>query len=195
MLHLQTDNALALAYQPPDPPARPAAADRSPTASAILQTLYDTHVTAIYQFIFRKVGNRTDAEDLTSQVFLKAAQHLDTDRDAPSMRAWLYQVARTTITDHWRDYYRSDLRSIEALEEEQGWQCSTPEPAAVAVPAGVETQVAAILASLPENYRRVLDLRFLQGYSLRETAEAMGITEGNVKVLQFRALQKAGRVR
>src|SRR5262249_9579547 len=124
MVYPQTEGALALPFPRSDQPRRltivarrptPTATAEAPprgtslqsavvasrpTANATLQTLYDAYVTAVYKFIFRKVGNREDAEDLTSQVFLKAAQNLDTDRDAQSMLAWIYQVARTTIADH-----------------------------------------------------------------------------------------------
>src|SRR5690242_20733093 len=183
----------AIAAAPPrDACPQSAIVEQRPTASVILQTLYDSYATAVYKFIFRKVGNREDAEDLTSQVFLKAAQNLDTERDSQSMLAWLYQVARTTIADHWRAHYQAGTLSMDELEEDQGLQCvAQAQRSAASAPA--EAQVAALLAALPENYRRVLELRFLQGYSLRETAAAMGITEGNVKVLQYRAVQKAGK--
>src|SRR5690349_21977105 len=109
MVYLQTEGALALslpqpkqprrlalverhppanatAYAPPlDSRTQSAIVERHPAANATLQTLYDAYATSVYKFIFRKVGNREDAEDLTSQVFLKAAQNLDTDRDAQSM--------------------------------------------------------------------------------------------------------------
>src|SRR5205809_976102 len=56
-------------------------------------------------------------------------------------------------------------------------------------------RVDSLLATLPESYRRVLELRFLRGYSVRETAQELNLSETNVKVLQFRALNRAGRDR
>jgi RNA polymerase sigma-70 factor (ECF subfamily) len=194
MIYLQTERALSLPCQQAAPLLRPTAADPQPTAGAVLHALYDTYVTPVYKFIYRKVGNREDAEDLTAQVFLKAAQHLDTDRDAHSMLAWLYKVARTTITDHWRDYYQANVLSLEVLQEERGLECAAQEPTAMLEHTPAGAQAAAILAALPVNYRRVLELRFLRGYSLLETAAAMGISEANVKVLQHRAIQKAGKL-
>jgi RNA polymerase sigma-70 factor (ECF subfamily) len=194
MIYLHTERALPLPFLQADLPRQPMAADPDRATGAVLHALYDAYVTPIYKFIFRKVGNREDAEDLTAQVFLKAAQHLDTDRDARSMLAWLYKVARTTITDHWRDYYQASVLSLDVLQEERGLECAAQEPTAMLehTPAGM--QAAAILAALPVNYRRVLELRFLQGYSLLETAAALGISEANVKVLQHRAIQKAGKL-
>ena len=60
--------------------------------------------------------------------------------------------------------------------------------------ASASVTVDALLAALPENYRHVLEFRFLKSYTLKETAAAMGITEANVKVMQHRALQKAAKL-
>jgi len=169
------------------------------SASMALQRIYDAHAAQIYRFIYHKVGNREDAEDLTAQVFIKATQSLNTRQDEQSQIAWLYQVARTTIADHWRLYYKGSVVSLDAMQEEHGNQEFLEDPA-FAAPAPEQDdpavrKVEAILGQLPENYRQVLTYRFLQGYSLKETAAAMNITEGNVKVLQYRALQKAGSMR
>lgn len=166
--------------------------------TASLQAIYDAYVEQIYKFIFFKVGNREDAEDITSQVFIKAAHSLDVAQQPHTQLAWLYQVARTTITDHWRNYYRGVSTSLDAMEEE-----SPLHLAAAPIFAGATeddtldpaiAKVSAVLALLPENYRRVLEFRFLKGCSLRETAAAMQITEANAKVIQHRAIQKALKV-
>ena len=147
---------------------------------------YQTHVTAIYQYIYSRVGNRPDAEDLTAQVFMKAINGMRSDVSVPELRSWLYRVAQTTLADHWRQYYAEDIGE---LDEEIGRPVPPREnPEAV-------QRVDALLATLPESYRRVLELRFLRGYSVRETAQELNLSETNVKVLQFRALNRAGRER
>lgn len=160
-----------------------------------LQEVYDNHVEQIYKFIYFKVGNREDAEDITSQVFIKAAQTLDTTQENHTKLAWLYQVARTTITDYWRNHYKGPTFSLDQMEEESPRRLAAgplllsddiPEESNPAA-----EKVHAVLNMLPANYRRVLELRFLQGCSLKETAAAMQVTEANAKVLQHRALQKA----
>lgn len=185
-----------------DAPARPTlleAAAPAADSAAVLQCLYDAHATKIYRQIYRRVGNREDAEDLTAQVFMKALQSLDSTRDEASQVAWLYQVVRTTIVDHWRAYYpaQGHAASLDALQEAYGYESPaaiitspTPEDDDLA-----DRRVASVLSALPENYRRVLTLRFLEGYSLKETAAALHVSEGNVKVLQHRALQKASTLR
>src|SRR5215469_1514845 len=67
-----------------------------------LRQLYEDNLVAIYRFIYSKVGNREEAEDLSSQVFVKALRGLDRGRDLQSIQSWLFQVARTVVADHWR---------------------------------------------------------------------------------------------
>jgi RNA polymerase sigma factor (sigma-70 family) len=147
---------------------------------------YQTHVTAIYQYIYSRVGNRPDAEDLAAQVFMKAIHGMRSDVSVPELRSWLYRVAQTTLADHWREYY---AEGADELEDDV-----TRPPAPRENPEAVQ-RVDSLLATLPESYRRVLELRFLRGYSVRETAQELSLSETNVKVLQFRALNRAGRER
>src|SRR5260370_27532251 len=74
---------------------------------------YQTHVTAIYQYIYSRVGNRPDAEDLTAQVFMKAISGMRSDVSVPELRSWLYRVAQTTLADHWREDYAEDAGELE----------------------------------------------------------------------------------
>src|SRR5205085_3266035 len=147
---------------------------------------YQTHVTAIYQYIYSRVGNRPDAEDLTAQVFMKAINGMRSDVSVPELRSWLYRVAQTTLADHWRHYYAEDIAELE--EDVSKPLAARENPEAI-------QRVDALMATLPESYRRVLELRFLKGYSVRETAQELSLTETSVKVLQFRALNRAGRER
>lgn len=160
-----------------------------PTGAAAEEHLtwaYQTHVTAIYQYVYSRVGNRADAEDLTSKVFMKAIHGMRSDVSVPELRSWLYRVAQTTLADHWREYYAEDTTGI---DEDVLRPPTTRENLEAA------QRVDALLATLPEQYRRVLELRFLRGYSVRETAHELNLSETNVKVLQFRALNRAGRER
>src|SRR5437867_5056091 len=87
------------------------------TRKRAIRQVYETYAGQLYKFIFFKVGNREDAEDITSQVFIKAAGALDIEQDDRTKLAWLYQVARTTITDHWRQYYTKPSSSLDQMEE------------------------------------------------------------------------------
>jgi RNA polymerase sigma-70 factor (ECF subfamily) len=170
-------------------------ADNPVAASAILsdralQSFYEENLVVIYRFVYSKVGNREEAEDLTSQVFIKALRGLDADRDAQSAQSWLFQVARTTIADHWRLFYRLRSDSLDDLLT-AGWEAPAPAEKPEEEP---NERVQRLLDRLPARYREVLTCRFLLNYSIKETAEKMRLTEANVKVLQFRALKKAAQL-
>src|SRR5256886_16785205 len=69
---------------------------------------YQTHVTAIYQYIYSRVGNRPDTEDLTAQVFMKAISGMRSGGSVPEMRSWVYREAHTTLADHSPEHYGED---------------------------------------------------------------------------------------
>lgn len=153
-----------------------------------LEQVFSRYMDPVYRFLYTRVGNREDAEDLTSEVFLKAARHLNAERPEASIAQWLFTVARTVLADHWRRYYRSGAPL--PFENNQMENLPSPEAAAESPSRSVQL-VADLLDALPERYRRVLELRFLKGYSVQETANEMAISPENVKVIQHRALAKA----
>jgi RNA polymerase sigma-70 factor (ECF subfamily) len=171
----------------PEPCAFGSAADVS-----TLQQLYEEHLATIYRFVYSKVGNREEAEDLTAQVFLKAVHQLDQARAAESLQSWLYRTARTTVADHWRHFYRLRTHSLDDLLE-GGWEGPAEDSGQVASERP-EMRVQGLLQQLPERYRQVLTYRFLLNCSIRETAARMHMSEGNVKILQLRALKKAAGI-
>jgi RNA polymerase sigma-70 factor (ECF subfamily) len=164
-------------------------ADVAPSAGrrpADWESIYRETAVLIYRYIYARVGNRPDAEDLTTQVFMRALPRLRLTAAIEEIRSYLVTTARTVLADHWRDYYDAQLAELDE---------DLANPVHIDVrPADEEVGVRRaneILAELPDHYRRVLELRFLRGYSLRETAEEIGITVTNAKVIQFRALRRA----
>src|SRR6266700_1221987 len=86
------------------------------------EALYREHLGLIYHYVYRKVGNRQEAEDLTSSIFLKAVRGLRQETDPQRMGHWLLRVARTTLIDYWRAHRaRVTSSSLEALQE-AGWE-------------------------------------------------------------------------
>jgi RNA polymerase sigma factor (sigma-70 family) len=157
-----------------------------------LEQVFSRYVDPVYRFLYSRLGNREDAEDLTSEVFLKATRQLDSRRAEASIAQWLFTVARTVLADHWRRYYRGgasiplDDTRVEAVSHEENSATPTEQS---------ERVVEEVLSALPDRYRVVLELRFLRGYSVQETAQELGITPENVKVIQHRALAKAVQMR
>src|SRR5712691_1991811 len=142
----------------------------------------------VYSFIYARVGNRADAEDLTQQVAVKALPRLRNGYPEPAVRAYLYATARSVMATFW--CHRS--RAPEAELADDIWVDG--RGGELAAPLEAAAWVERTLNALPANYRRVLELRFLRGYSLHETADEMGKTVGGVKVMQLRALRAAARL-
>lgn len=152
------------------------------------------HLHLVYRYVYGFVGNQHEAEDLTSQIFLKAVRHINFERSAQHWRAWLLRVARTTIADYWRSHHRRvGTLSLDNLLE-VGWEGPTVEEGSTLPGSAAEDRVQGILQSLPVRYREILTHRFLLHLSVRETALSMGLTEANVKVIQFRALKRAAEL-
>lgn len=149
-------------------------------------SLYDDYADRVYRFALFRVSDVQTAEDLTSQVFLKAWENLNRFqlRGAP-FSAWLFRVARNTIIDHYRT--RKETLPLEAA-------LSVGETGDDDVDARVERQqeadwLRAALQRLTEDQRQVLSLRFIEGLSTKEIATVMGKQEGAVRALQMRGLQ------
>lgn len=156
------------------------------TRTEVLGNAFRENAARIYAYIFAKVGNQTVAEDLTSQVFLKATRWLADDRSADSVRSWLYAAARSAIVEYWRE--QSRYRSVSLDDNADLLFCGSDATQEVR---RTRERAARILQLLPEREREVLRLRFLHGYSAAEIGRALGLSEGNVRVLQLRALRRA----
>ncbi|HYL07658.1 MAG TPA: RNA polymerase sigma factor [Candidatus Udaeobacter sp.] len=141
----------------------------------------------VYSFVLSRVGSRADAEDLTQQVALKALPRLRLEASIPEVRSYLYSTARSALATFWSERYRLPESELpdDATDPDRG------QPAVASAEASA--WLAETLAALPAHYRQVLELRFLRGCSIRETANEMGRTSGAVKVMQLRALRAASQ--
>jgi len=172
----------------PDDPAGEQQADvvELPAASRTTDIALD-ELELVYAFIYARVGNKADAEDLTQQVALKAIPRLRQGAPASAIRGYLFATARSVLGAFWST--RLGLSEAELRED-----LALVVPVDPPTEEGTET-VQQILAQLSDNYRRVLELRFLHGYSLKEVAMEMKSTVGAIKVMQLRALRAAAKVR
>jgi RNA polymerase sigma-70 factor (ECF subfamily) len=166
-------------------------ADRYPDWEAV----YRDNVARVYGLLFAKVGNRADAEDLTTEVFLAALRPMRVSATVGEVRAYLSATARTVLAAHWRRTLGREITWIGELPEPTDPAEDPAEDDLADEEASTSSvRAARVLDALPEQYRRILVLRFLDGYSLREAAAAMGVSVGNAKVLQHRALRRAAQL-
>lgn len=157
------------------------------------QALDEETLRLISRFISSQIGNREEAEDLTSQVFMKALRRVQAERGMQSVRKWLFVVARTTLADSWRASSRHiSTISLDMLLDSD-WEETTKREQPV-ISSEPVTRVRRLLRVLPEHYREVLTCQFLLHLSIRETARERGLTEAKVKVLQHRALKRAAHL-
>jgi RNA polymerase sigma-70 factor (ECF subfamily) len=156
------------------------------------EAVYRDNVARVYGLMFTKVGNRPDAEDLTAEVFLAALRPLRLTATVAEVRAYLVATARTVLAAHWRRTLGQEITTIP--EQVETPAVGTPEPVDDIGAAVVTARVRRVLDALPEKYRAVLRLRFLEAYSLREAAAALGVSVGNAKVMQHRALRRAAEL-
>jgi RNA polymerase sigma factor (sigma-70 family) len=152
------------------------------------EAVYRDNVTRIYRLMYAKVGNRADAEDLTSEVFHTALGPLRLSSSRGEVRAYLLMTARTALAGYWR---RRLGQPVTAIDPEFDIAALSDEPE---LPSQAPEQADRILSALPERYRRILELRFLEACTLKEAAQAMQISLGNAKVLQHRALRMAAKI-
>jgi len=147
--------------------------------------LYDAYVERVYRYIYFRVTDDQTTEDLTSQVFLKAWEHLDRYKPGGSpFIAWLYTIARNAVIDFYRT--RKQTVPLEevgalALDEEALDDRMDRQFDVMALRTGMQ--------QLTEEQQQVLTLKFIAKLSTQEVAHMMGKREGAVRALQMRALQ------
>jgi RNA polymerase sigma factor (sigma-70 family) len=175
--------------EPVGPRPLRAVPDQAAQGYADWEAVYADNATWVYRTLFARVGNRADAEDLTAEVFLAALRPLRLTASVAEVRAYLRATARTVLAAHWRETLGREITSIEDINL-LGQLAPDCEEAISTAP----QRVARVLDTLPDRYRRILELRFLQGSSIKETAVELGISVANAKVLQHRALRLAAQV-
>lgn len=150
--------------------------------------IYDAYVTPIYRFIYFKVSSAEQAEDLTSETFLKAWRYLTDKRDVQSLQAMLYNIARSVVIDYYRassqergnaslddvpESFLDDKKSARLLQE---------------IDTNFETtRVLETLRGLKDEYREIVILKYFDELSTGEIAKILGKTASNVRTTLHRA--------
>lgn len=152
------------------------AAQKDPTRFA---ELYEINFESVYAFIARRIGDRTEAEDLTSDVFQRALASLPRFewRGVP-FTAWLLKIAANAIADRSKRAARE--RDVPVLDDPPEVDLEEVEQRA---------RLFRLVEQLPGDQRWVIVMRFAEQKSIREIAQEIGRTEGAVKQLQFRGLE------
>ena len=149
---------------------------------------YQLHLNEIYRYIFFRVNDHNEAEDLTAKAFLEAWESLTGARRGEkikNIRAWIYRIARNKVTDYQRTRKPQEPIDDNPDKKLQGnWLEHELDDLFMS------RQLAQGVRQLRANYQEVIILRFINQMSHAEVAEIMNITESHVRVLQYRALHK-----
>lgn len=144
----------------------------------------------IYKFIYFKVQNREEAEDITQETYIKALSYMQkSNMKIDKHIGFLKTVSLNILRDRWRKGQRLgtniDIENLNPIELSLG---DTTEAFAN------QDLIKSALKVLKEDYRTVIELRIIKGYSLSETAKIMNKKETNISVLQYRALQSLSKI-
>ncbi|MBU1179498.1 RNA polymerase sigma factor [Patescibacteria group bacterium] len=146
--------------------------------------IYDRYVERIYRFIFFKVGSKADAEDITSEAFLKTWQYIKEGKPIKNLNAFLYAVARNLVVDH----YRTQARKYDTEEGIVGDIRSDANIAGKMELKSDAEQILRAMRTLKDEYCEVIVLRFLDDLSIGDIAKIIDKTSNNTRVLVHRAL-------
>jgi RNA polymerase sigma-70 factor (ECF subfamily) len=156
---------------------------------AAFTELYKEHLRDVYSFLYYRLGNHHDAEDVSEQVFLQAYRHLPkalAESQGRSLRPWLIRIAQNLAINQYRDRSRKPQSPLEAAGE-----FATNHDTEQLVESREELErVFEKVAELSDDRREALIMRFALGMDNGEIARALGKTEGATKVLLHRAIKQ-----
>ena len=154
---------------------------------AAFATLYRRYLDPVYGYCFYLLGDHHDAEDATERTFLAALGAIDRYRDeGATFRSWLFRIAHNQLANALRSRSRQRADPLDGVPE----PAATDDPARLAGLADDARRLRMAVASLSEDRRQVVILRFVDGLTAREIGNVLGRSEGAVRVLQHRALRE-----
>jgi RNA polymerase sigma-70 factor (ECF subfamily) len=149
-----------------------------------LTQLYEANFDKIYRYIVIKTGDRTEAEDMTQQVFLNAIQSLSSYKfKGMPFSSWLYRIAHNQIVDHYRKKSRRIMVPLDETIPDTAYDPKKTAEQRIEI-----EEVAAAAKGLTKAQQEVISLRFGGDLSIAECAKTMGKSEGAIKAMQHSAI-------
>jgi RNA polymerase sigma-70 factor, ECF subfamily len=195
---------------PPDPqgaPARPGPDDAAREVWGLIERaqqgdgaafglLYDRYFDTVFRFVYFRVGNRQLAEDLTADTFLRALKRISSFTwQGRDLGAWLVTIARNLVADHFKSgRYRLEVTTGDVLNSDRPERGPEGSPEAAVIDHITNVDLLKAVKQLNPEQQECIVLRFLHGFSVAETAQAMGKNDGAIKALQYRAVRSLARI-
>lgn len=153
--------------------------------------LYDLYIDMVYRYVYYRVS-KEEVEDVTENIFVRVWENID--KYVPGehpFSSWLFRIAHNLVVDHYR-FHRTHVSLRENLPEHVAQ--SDDDPADWTAQRLNQSQVRGAIKELKEPYQQVLVLKFLSGFDNAEIAEVMDRSEGNIRILQYRALKALRKI-
>ena len=155
--------------------------------SRAFDTLFARHRDSIYAMLLKFTGNSDDVDDLMQEAFMKAYLKIGSYNPKYDFGAWIYTIARNTFVDFSRTQKSKALNPQNIpLEHSDTSHISAPTPEECIINAQQHAQIERYITMLPEDYRELFELRFIDEYSYEEIAEKLDMKLGTVKTRIFR---------
>lgn len=155
--------------------------------SIAFDTLFTRHSDSIHAMLMKYTSNTDDVNDLMQEAFMKAFLKIGLYNPKYDFGAWIYTIARNTFVDFSRSRKSNALNPQNLSPEiDSTAQSSSPTPEDYIINAQQRIQIERYISMLPEDYRQLFELRFLDEYSYEEIAEKLDIKLGTVKTRIFR---------
>jgi RNA polymerase sigma-70 factor, ECF subfamily len=152
---------------------------------AAFAEIYNHYFKKIYQFVYYRIGHKEAAEDLCEEVFLKAYGKISTINSDASFVGWLYQIARNKVIDYYRD-----KKQVIALEEVENFLEYESNIVDLVNLDQQQKVLLELIKRLGPDQQTVLKLKFLEDLDNAEIAAILNKSEGSIRVIQHRAIQK-----
>ena len=152
-------------------------------------SIYDQFAPKIFKFCYFRVSSREEAEDIVSQVFFRAWDYVVAGKEVKNVQGFLYRIASNLIID----YYRKHKDKREVSLDDPANPIDIPDASNMVDRIDQNMMISDVryrLEQLPENYREVIVLKFINELSIKEIAEVMQTTENNISVRLHRAIEK-----
>lgn len=158
-------------------------------SQAAMEVLTRKHYKPIYAFVYRKLGDKETAYDLTQEIFIKVIQRIDSYTNKGQFKSWLYTIAVNHCRDYWKSTaFRQTSQQVELLETLESDQKSVPY---IFERKETREQVKAAIHSLPDYQREALILKYYHHMKIKEIA---AVTESSIPTVKSRLKQGIGKL-
>lgn len=152
--------------------------------------IYDQYIDKIYRFVFLKVSSQETAEDICSETFTRVWQSMDKGTNIENPQAFIYQIARNLVTDHYRQNSKAKLVSIDNCKEIEDNQ---PDLEKQAILNSDINKIKMALNNIKPEYQDIITCHYLDDLSIQEIAEIMNKPKNSIRVTLHRGLKALKR--